>query len=192
MGVDFAIDVEPRQPPPLEISEAEIVAHYNAHVPSGDPPLAVIREHVVRAIAFERSAGERDPIDALNRRFVDEFGRDRVWWDPSLDDIARARGVTTLRDFQRDDDGELSEEYDDPEWLAARTAERHTHLLDRGPARDRWCDAADGLRTIRALQAEIDERGGDLREHVACLALVDQILTIAERERRRWRLLVWW
>src|SRR5262245_56402982 len=107
MGLDFAIDIEPRQPPAAGISEDEIVTYYRAHTPSGDPPLAAIREHVVRAIALERAASQPDPIYALLRRFEDEFGRLRIWDDLELERLARARGVTPLLAFQRELGGEV-------------------------------------------------------------------------------------
>lgn len=179
MGIDFAIDVEPRSPPDLAISDEEIEAHYRATVPAGGPPLVEIREHVVRAIAVQRASTQIDPLVALKRRFADEFGRDRLWWDADLEAIARSQGVTLLRDFQRDNDGDLPED-DDPEWRAARMAERGQQILDRGPARNRWCDPAEGLQTIRALRAARD---------ASALALIEEILVIAEREHRRWRLL---
>jgi hypothetical protein len=63
---------------------------------------------------------------------------------------------------------------------------------DRGPARDQWCDPADGLRTVHTLQADLPTRQVDYRDALDCLAIVEKILSIAHRERRRWRLLAFW
>jgi hypothetical protein len=191
MGTDFAIDVEPRQPPAIAITDDELEQHYRVHVPSGEPPLAAIREHVARAIAMERTSTEPDPIAVLHARFVDEHGRTALWFDPNLETVATARGVTPLSRFLRSQDGEViapgdyvfDSEEEERAWIAEQQAERQRHVLAHGPDRERWCEPADGLRTIRVLR----ETASD--DVLACLALVEQILVIAEREQRRWRLL---
>lgn len=159
MGVDFTIEVEAKQPSSAGITEREIQQYYQAHTPSGEPALAAIRDHLLRAMAIERST-EPDPIDALHARFIDQFGRERIWFDVGLEAIALARQVTPLSRFQRAPD-DLTQ----------------------------WCDPTDGLRTVRALQGEL---GSDQGRTLECLAQVEQILAIAEREGRRWRLLAFW
>ena len=86
MGVDFALEFEPREPSVAGMTDDEIEQYYRANVPTGDPPLSVIREHVVRAIAASRPATP-DPIAALHARFVDEFGRYRIWFDAELEAV---------------------------------------------------------------------------------------------------------
>jgi hypothetical protein len=191
MGADFSIEVEPRQPRAVVITDDEIERHYREHVPAGDPPLALIREHVAHAIAIERASTEPDPIAALRARFVDDYGRTSIWFDPNLEAIASARGVTPLAHFLRERDGEViapgdyvfDSEEEERAWIVQQQAERQRRVLAHGPDRDRWCDPADGLRTIRALR---ESSSGDV---LGCLALVEQILVIAEREHRRWRVL---
>jgi hypothetical protein len=105
--------------------------------------------------------------------------------------------VTPLSHFQREPDGELvspgessfDTEEEEQAWIAEKSAERQRRMLERGPAWERWCDPADGLRTVRALKAAL---GPEIREVLDCLAVVEQILVIAEREHRRWRLLAFW
>jgi hypothetical protein len=191
MGADFSIDVEPRQPCADAITDDEIERHYRDHVPSGDPPLALIREHVARAIAIEHTSTEPDPITELHARFVDDYGRTAIWFDPNLEAIASARGVTPLARFLRERDGEViapgdyvfDSEEEERAWIAKHQAERHRRVLAHGPDRARWYDPTEGLQTIRALQESAS------RDVLACLALVEQILAIAEREHRRWRVL---
>lgn len=180
MGADFWIEIEPRDPPQLEISDAELEAHYRTQVPSGDPPLAAIRDHVVRALQIQRSSTEPDPIVALQRRHADQFGRDPFWWDAKLEAIARAHGVTPFRAFQRETDTPVEDDGDTEAFARAQRA-RDARVLARGPARERWCDPAEGLRTIRALRTH---------DELDVLKLVEDILVIAEREHRRWRLVV--
>jgi hypothetical protein len=196
VGVDFAIEFEPRQPSLSEVTEEEIVQHYRASVPSGNPPLSAIREHVVRALAVARGT-EPDPIAALHDRFVDQFGRYRIWFDADLEKLAKELGVTPLQRFQRDPGaapiaaGEFV--FDSPEeeqaWLAERERERQRHTAERGPGWNAWCAPADGLRSVRALHAAIAPSAQDQR---ACLALLEEMLAIAEREQRRFRVLAFW
>ncbi len=196
MGVDFAIEFEPRQPSLTAVTEEEIVQHYRASVPSGDPPLSAIREHVVRALAVSRET-MADPIAALHDRFVDEFGRYRIWFDADLETLAKELGVTPLQRFQRDPGaapvaaGEyvFDSQEEEQAWLAARAEERQRHTLERGPGWNAWCEPSDGLRSVRALHAAIAPSAQNQR---ACLALLEQMLVIAERQQRRFRVLAFW
>lgn len=154
MGVDFAIELEAPQPTG-SFTEEEVVAYYRATAGEGAPPLSTIREHVERALALSKSTGP-DPTDALHSRFVDQYGRYRVWHDPGLAEVGRTLGVPTLESFQ--------------------------------VSAPRWCSAADGLRSVRALRAHSKESRGDDAELIDCLTLVEQILEIAERDGRGWRL----
>lgn len=160
MGVDFAIDLEPDTGDPGQLSEEEIAAYYRTHCPTGTAPLAAIREHVACALAAERAAGRPDPTKALHARFVDDFGRDKIWWDPQLEEATAQLGVAALRSFQ--------------------------------VCAPQWCDAAEGLRTVRALQGFLREAHPERGEQLACLGLVEQILAHAEQRRRRFRLLALW
>lgn len=192
MGVDFAIELEPRQPMPVEISEDDLEAYYRMNVPAGGPPLAEIREHVLRAIALERAADAPDPIEALHARFVDRFGRDRIWWDRELEAAAVQLGVTPLSRFQVQTSSavDLDADQDDPDeerrMLAHLQRRRDTQL-----AAQSWCDPGDGLRTVRALRQHLGS-SPERAEQRECLALVEDMLVIAEREHRRWRLLALW
>ena len=196
MGVDFAIEFEPRQPSLTAVTEEEIVQHYRASVPSGDPPLSAIREHVVRALAVSRET-MADPIAALHDRFVDEFGRYRIWFDADLETLAKELGVTPLQRFQRDPGaapvaaGEyvFDSQEEEQAWLAARAEERQRHTLERGPGWNAWCEPSDGLRSVRALHAAIAPSAQNQR---ACLALLEQMLVIAERQQHRFRVLAFW
>lgn len=158
MGVDFAIELEAPQPR-ATFTEEEVVAYYRATAGEGAPPLSTIREHVERALALSKSTGP-DPTEALHNRFVDAYGRFRIWHNPGLAEIARTLGVSTLESFQV-------------------------------PA-PRWCSAADGLRSVRALRAHSEESRKDDAELIGCLTLVEQILELAERDGRGWRLLAMW
>ena len=158
MGVDFAIELEAPQPN-ATFTEEEVVAYYRATAGEGAPLLANIREHVERALALSKSTGH-DPTEALHNRFVDQYGRYRIWHDPRLAEIARTLGVPTLDSFQ--------------------------------VAAPRWCSAADGLRSVRALRAHSKESRGHDTDLIDCLTLVEQILEIAERDGRGWRLLAMW
>lgn len=196
MGVDFAIEFEPRQPSLSGVTEEQIAEYYRANVPSGDPPLSAIREHVVRALAVSAET-QPDPIAALQGRFVDAFGRYRIWFDADLENLAKELGVTPLQRFQRDPGAEpvsagefvFDSQEEEQAWLEARAAERQRHTIARGPGWNAWCDPADGLRTVRALHAALAPSAQDQR---ACLALLEEMLAIAERQQRRWRVLAFW
>jgi hypothetical protein len=56
----------------------------------------------------------------------------------------------------------------------------------------KWCDPADGLRTVRALQTFLRAAHPDRSHQLSCLDLIAQILGVAEQRRRRWRLLALW
>ena len=196
MGVDFAIEFEPRQPSLTGVTEEEIAQYYRVSVPSGDPPLSAIREHVVRALAVSRET-MADPLATLHDRFVDEFGRYRIWFDADLEKLAKELGVTPLQRFQRDPgaapvaagENVFDSQEEEQAWLAERERERQRHTIERGPGWNAWGDPADGLRTVRALHAAIAPSAHDQR---ACLALLEEMLVIAEREQRRFRVLAFW
>jgi hypothetical protein len=192
MGVDFAIDVEPRQPTPIEITDDDLEAYYRTNVPAGGPPLVEIREHVLRAIALERAADTPDAIEAMHASFVDRFGRDRIWWDRELEAAAVQLGVTPLSRFQVqasiavDLDADQDEPDEERRMLAHLQRRR-----DQPLAAQSWCDPGDGLKTVRALRQHLASLP-ECAEQRECLGLVEDILAIAEREHRRWRLLVLW
>lgn len=118
MGADFAIDVEPPNVSVADVSDADIEAFYRDHSPPGSPPLDAIRGHVAHAIAIARSTGP-DPIEEMHTRFVDAFGRDRVWFDRDLETAAARLGVTPLSHFQ----------VDAPQWCDASDGVRSLQAL---------------------------------------------------------------
>lgn len=54
-----------------------------------------------------------------------------------------------------------------------------------------WCEASNGIRTMRVLR-EFVLAQPNRAEEVRWTELILKILSIAEREERRWRLAVWW
>jgi hypothetical protein len=156
MGVDFALEFEPRTL--AAPSEARLQAYHRQHVPGGAPPLEAIREHLAHAVAVA-DAGP-DGLEALHSAWVDAYGRDRFWLDLSLRTVAQALGLTPLEHFQ--------------------------------VAAPGWCQADDGLRTVRGLHAHLTREHPDWTETLDCLRQVEAMLEVAAREGRGFRLLAMW
>ncbi len=55
-----------------------------------------------------------------------------------------------------------------------------------------WCDAAEALRTVRALQKFLHADHPQRSRERECLDLLERLFTFAEKRRRRWRLLALW
>lgn len=149
MGVDFAIDVEPRVADTSAITDAEIEAYHREHCPSGEPPLDTIREHVLQAIALGRAA--LDPVDALANQFVDRFGRYRIWFDRDLQVAAERLQVTPLAGFQ----------VDAPRWCStedglATVVALEGYLRESHPD---WTDALACLELVGAILARAASDG---------------------------------
>jgi hypothetical protein len=111
-----------------------LVQHYRASVPSGNPPLSAIREHVVRALAVARGTGT-DPIAALNDRFVDEFGRFRIWFDADLEKLAKELGVAPLQRLLNLDGGpSVAWASNEGPWLEPKTPIAMVLVATRKPS----------------------------------------------------------
>jgi hypothetical protein len=195
VGVDISIEVEPRQPSRLAVSEDLIEQYYRAHVPAGGPPLSAIRDYVVQALA-PAQANAPDPVSPLLYRYSSEFGRDRVWFNDDLESLARELGVTPLEKFVRDPGPPIAAPgdyvFDSPEeeqsYLDEQAAQRAQRTLEQGPAWYLWCCPSEGLRTVRALRGAL----GSTDERAESLPLLEEILLLAATDGRRWRVLAFW
>jgi hypothetical protein len=188
VGADFSIELEPPVIMSLQFSDDEVARYHGLHALPGTPPLAEIREHIVRAMTIDRTRGETDSSRALRDAFVDKFGRAQWWWDEELTATSIALGVIPLREFQQRSD----------EYIDAFTAEqvgsmvddeRRKKILFDGSNWNRWCSASDGLNAVRALRQHFCK---DTSERAEWLLSIESILQIAQREGRRWRFLVFW
>ena len=97
-----------------------------------------------------------------------------------LEKLARKAKVKPLMEFFRTDEGELSALIDDPTVLA--------RVAKKLPA-DQWLSAADGLKTIEALQRELKKsKHWDLGKLDVELKTFSRILQEAHKHAIGWHL----